>query len=205
MASAEAPAQEFICYFDSAVNNKFKANTLNEIYETLNSYFERKLEKLNINASDPTWNLRFFKREDEKLYITHCIHYFCTENRVWTKVTKFANASKKCFRTSVEVEEEPFPTEIPFFFNDNINETLYAKSMEDLQNAYQSHMFLNMPEYGSEHEYTTALFHGLTMGDKTMSNWSMTFFSPFERKWVKITRCLGYRVRNPSHPIPKDL
>lgn len=199
-------AQYYLFYFDNNVHKKYTAHKQEEVNQALNEHFEFTLCKKGVKLNDPTWNYHFFNDDISKIYVNVSVSfiYFHRDpkgpERKWMKLSKFATVSKKSFCVSTEMLEEAFPNKIPYFYDNNQKDIQYASSLEDILKMYQSYMFLSMPEFGSEQDFHMSVFNEVDNEnrDRIMSEWAFTYFAPYERKWVRLTRKLAYRVRSPT-------
>jgi hypothetical protein len=208
-SSALVPAAEasayYLFYFNNNVQKKHTAYEVEEVYQALNEQFDQAVSKKGVKLNDPTWNYRFFKDDVSKICVSVSVSYIHFHRdpkgpeRKWMKLTKFATISKKTFCVRTEMVEEEFPKQIPYFFDNNQKDIKYANSLDAILNAYQSHMFLSMPNFGSEQDLHMNVFNEVDNDDRdrVMSEWAFTYFAPYERKWIRLTRKVAYRIRSP--------
>lgn len=213
MSSAEEPVAQasayYLFYFNNNVQKKYTANEVEEVHQALNEQFDFAVSKKGVKLNDPTWNYRFFNDESSKIYVNVSVSFIHFHRdpkgpeRKWMKLTKFATISKKTFCVKTHLVEEEFPKQIPYFYDNNQKDIHYASSLEDLLRIYQSHMFVSMPAFSSEQDLHMSVFNEVDNEDRdsVMSEWAFTYFAPYERKWVRLTRKLAYRVRSPTLSI----
>lgn len=195
----------YLFYFDNNVHKKYNAYDIEEVHQALNDQFELALTKKGVKLNDLTWNRQFFKDDISRTHVTVSVSFIHFHRdpkgpeRKWMKLIKHATISKRSSSVSTEMVEEEFPKQIPYFYDNNHKDIHYASSLEDILTKYQSHMFLSMPEFGSEQDLHMNVFNEVDNEDRdhVMSECVFTYFAPYERKWIRLTRRTAYRVRSP--------
>lgn len=211
-ANASLPAEAedvskssyYLFYFDNYVHKKYNAYEVEEVHQALNDQFELALTKKGVKLNDLTWNHQFFKDDISRIHVTVSVSFIHFHRdpkgpeRKWMKLIKHATISKRSSSVSTEIVEEEFPKQIPYFYDNNHKDIRYASSLEDIMEKYQSHMFLSMPKFDSEQELHNSVFYEVDNDerDRVMSECVFTYFAPYERKWIRLTRRTAYRVRS---------
>lgn len=207
--SQPLPAAYYLYYFDNNMHKRFTAASVEELHQALNEQFDLVLCKKGVKVNDPTWNYNFFTNENDKIFANVSVSFTNFHRdpkgpeRKWMKITKTASISKTAFSVSTEVVEEEFPKQIPYFFDNNQKDIKYANSLEAILEAYQTHLMLSMHDFSKEEEAHNNVFYEMDNEDRdrVMSEWAFTYFAPYERKWVRLTRKVSYRVRSPPVSI----